>query len=464
MIKHGERLFILYSKRLFMRLHFRLLLLIVVIASSLSVSAQLTYKLPAVKDTTPFKQGIAHTAWLLTSGTKKQPKEVRVLVYGQSISAQAWWLEVKEFLKKQYPFAHINMVNKAIGGFSSERLKLMAENDVVSLYPDLILFHDYGNEKDYETIIQTIRQKTTAEIAVQTDHMADQSQEWHDRHSEVWLPSICRKYGLALIDVRTIWKTYLKENNLEIKDLLMDGVHLNAHGNHLMAAIITHYFSSLHQAPTMNPYVKNLIAGKDFAIHTNTIEMPVNGNRVDLVWKQNSSGKGQIQVYIDGKKPSTFNTCYYYTRPALDSAGFLRTIGQVLGMKLTDKAKEEEWAMTIMSTDSVRQQMHFSLRGSLTGEDGSGTSERTFTSNSGKIIIDSTQWFRAKEFAKFRWLRPGDVLKWEVKCMCRDEIVPAASAVTTVVQGINNGQHHLKLTGKTLKNLQVIRVYEPPLK
>jgi hypothetical protein len=108
--------------------------------------------------------------------------------------------------------------------------------------------------------------------------------------------------------------------------------------------------------------------------------------------------------------------------------------------------------------------MQFSLKGSLTGEDGSGTSESTFTSNSGKIIIDSTQWFRAKEFAKFQWVKPGDVLKWQIKSMCKDEVVPNAGAVTTVVQGIENSQHRLKLTGKGLKDLQAIRVYEPPLK
>lgn len=120
--------------------------------------------------------------------------------------------------------------------------------------------------------------------------------------------------------------------------------------------------------------------------------------------------------------------------------------------------------MTITATDSVRQQMQFSLRGSITGEDGAGSSEKAFTSNSGKIIIDSTQWFRAKEFARFPWVKPGDVLKWKVTCMCKDEVVSAASAVTTIVQGIDSRQHRLKLSGKGLKDLQGIRVYEPALK
>jgi hypothetical protein len=312
-------------------------------------------------------------------------------------------------------------------------------------------------------IIQTIRRKTTAEIALQTDHMAMQGQEWHDKHSREWLPSICRKYGLALIDVRSAWKSYLKENNLEIKDLLSDGVHLNAHGNYLMAATIKKYFATLREAAPTDKYVKEMWTGKDFTIKGNRVEIPVNGNRVDLIWKPKVRG-GQIAVNIDGKKPSDFNTCYYYTRPSLDSLGFLRKIGQVLGMKVTDRAKEEEWSMTITATDSVRQQMQFSLRGSLTGEDGTGTSEKAFTSNSSKIIIDSTQWFRAKEFARFPWIKPGDVLKWEVRCMCKDEVVPAAGGETTVVQGIDNGKHQLKLSGKGLKDLQAVRVYEPALK
>lgn len=410
-----------------------------------------------------FKNGVARTAWLLTSSSSAHSKAIRILVYGQSISEQVWWKDVRDFVKERFPLANITFINKAIGGFSTERLKLMVENDVVSFYPDLILFHDYGNEEDYEKIIQIIRRKTTAEIALQSDHMAMQGQEWHDKHSQEWLPSICSKYGLALIDVRSAWKTYLKENNLEIKDLLSDGVHLNAHGNYLMASIVKKYFATLREAKLTDKYVKELLAGINFSIKGKRIEIPVNGNRVDLVWKPKVS-RVQIAVDINGKKPSDFNTCYYYTRPAFDSTSFLRKIGQVLAIKLTDKAKEEEWMMTFTAKDSVRQQMAFSLRGSLTGEDGTGTSERTFTSNSGKIIIDSTQWFRAKEFARFAWVKPGDVLKWEVKCMCKDEAVPIASAVTTVVQGVENGQHRLKLSGKGLKNLQGIRVYEPALK
>ena len=104
------------------------------------------------------------------------------------------------------------------------------------------------------------------------------------------------------------------------------------------------------------------------------------------------------------------------------------------------------------------------MKGSVTGEDGTGTSEKTFISNSGKIIIDSTQWFRAREFARFPWVMPGDVLKWKVTGMCKDEVISAASYATTIVLGIENGQHRLKLSGNGLKHLRAIGVYEPALK
>ncbi len=46
--------------------------------------------------------------------------------------------------------------------------------------------------------------------------------------------------------------------------------------------------------------------------------------------------------------------------------------------------------------DSIRQQVQFSLRGSVTGDDGLGRSNVAFTSRSGKISIQPEYWFRAK--------------------------------------------------------------------
>ena len=208
------------------------LFFLVTFSISPNVRGQSFYPIPEVPHPEQFAKNISRSAYLLASSTEQEPKEVRILVYGQSISAQEWWMQVKSFLEKRYPNARINMLNKAIGGFSSDRLKLTVDNDVTTFYPDLILFHDYGGEPDYEEIIRTIRIRTTAEIVLQTDHIAvGQDEKWHGRHNDVWLPELSRKYNLSLADVRTAWKKYLSQSNLKAKDLLTDGVHLNDHGN-----------------------------------------------------------------------------------------------------------------------------------------------------------------------------------------------------------------------------------------
>lgn len=421
------------------------------------------FEVTELKNAEKFYNGIARTMHLLETSTAQIRNEVRILVYGQSISVQDWWKELKRYFDSSYPSASIVFLNKAIGGFSSERLKYTVDNDVVSFYPDLILFHDYGNEEDYERIVQVIRSRTTSEIALQTDHMAIQNQAWHDKHSADWLPQLARKYGLAWIDIRTAWKEYLAKNNLQVQDLLTDGVHLNDHGNYLKASIMKNYFKGFRHSTVTDSSVMILKTGIDFNVANGSTELSVYGNRVDLIWKNGKAAAGTVSIAVDGKKPSGMPACYYYTRPAVDTAGFfLRKIGQPVELGL-DYPIEEEWKMTITSTDSVKQQVRFRLQGSITGEDGSGSSDRLFVSNSKRIRIRPESWFRATEFAGFPWLKPDDVLAWQVKRMCADEVNGNANGSTTVLQGIDNGEHRLKLTGKGLANLSGIRIYRPPI-
>jgi hypothetical protein len=136
-------------------------------------------------------------------------------------------------------------------------------------------------------------------------------------------------------------------------------------------------------------------------------------------------------------------------------------------LKLGNAAVEEDWTLTILAVDTLSMQMRFSLRGSVSGGDGTGSSDSTFTSRSGKIIIEPGQWFRRKspgDFNMFSWIKPGDTMEWQVKLMSRDRVVPESSAVVTVVQGVTNTTHTLSLKGKGLAHLKEIRVYQPPLK
>jgi hypothetical protein len=430
---------------------------------SLSAFSQPFQPIPQVVAPLLFNSQLQYTAALLN----EQQPQVRVLVYGQSISVQDWWKEVAVFFEKKYPNATFNFVNKAIVGFSAERLKFTAENDIASFYPDLILFHDYGNEQDYEKIIRIIRSKTTADIAVQTDHMANQDQVWHDRHSKVWLPELCKKYGLALIDIRTYWKKYLQKNNLEIKELLVDGVHLNHHGNYLMAETIKAYFNNLRYDGVSGKRITKLQKGKDFHVKNGLITMTIIGNRVDI--RSDSAPNGSyIDLLVNQRSLKDQQGCYYYTRPLLKSTGdFLTRIGSLIAIKLSDRTREENWSLTVLSVDSLNQEITYSLMGSRTGKDGKGTSRNRFISNSGRIMIDQDAWFFRKnegDFAQYGWIKPGEVLQWKTKSMCHTRIGLTRGENQTLFQGISNTPHQLTISGAGVDHIDEILVYSPILK
>ncbi|GAB2591994.1 hypothetical protein GCM10027190_45590 [Spirosoma areae] len=420
-------------------------------------------------NTAQFAPFVSHTAHLLNTPSRVGlPQEVRIMVYGQSISAQNWWNDVRRYLMNRYPQIRIVMVNRAIGGFSTERLKLTVDNDVVPFYPDLILLHDYGNERDYERIIQIIRSRTTADLALQTDHVGiGQNESWHDRHAQITLPALCARYGLALIDVRAGWKAYLKQNQLAPSALLTDNVHLNDHGNYLMAEIIKRHLEALPPTAEPSPVVRVLRAGVDFTVRDNILRLRLTGNRIDLVWAPSASPDGATTVVVDGQKPSTQSGCYYSTHPARQPNGFfLANIGQVLTVQVGGRPQAEEWTLSITEVDTVRQQLGFRLHGSQTGDDGAGRSDSLFTSSSGRIRIAADAWFRrrnAGDFSQYSWLKPGDRLRWRVVSMCQDMVHPAGAAPITAVQGIVNKTHLIELTGKALSGLREIHVYRPSL-
>ena len=452
-----------------MRILFFLLLLLPVLGSA---AAQSFFPIPEIADPARFVPYVARTAGRLAAPSSPTDT-VRVVVYGQSISMQDWWQDVKSYLETQYPRTPLVVRNRAIGGFSAERLKLMVANDLVPLAPDLVLFHDYGNEADYETIIRTIRERTTAEVAVQTDHVAvGQNEAWHDRHNAEWLPALCQKYGLALLDVRTAWKAYLHQNNLPAAALLTDHVHLNDHGNYLMAGIIKRYLDAL---PRTAPLEGNRVdlawaagttvvyrAGRDYGPSRKRLRLPVEGNRVDLAWAAGTTG-GRVSVRLDGQKPSARPDCYFYSRPARRPEGFFLThMGQLLAMQLAGRPQEEDWTLTVTEVDTARGQLRFTLRGSRTGEDGAGRSDSLFTSRSGRITITPGGWFRRKspgDFGQFRWLAPGDTLHWRVQCMGKDAVESGSPGPVPVVLGIPNGRHVLELEGGPLP--AEVRVYQP---
>ncbi|MEQ8961360.1 MAG: hypothetical protein RLP02_26125, partial [Coleofasciculus sp. C2-GNP5-27] len=131
---------------------------------------QPVYPAPELPDQSNLGLNLARSMQLLSQSNPLKRHTVRVLFYGQSITRGNWWKEVAADLKRRFHDAEIVTKNLAIGGFAAQRLVLNVERDILSFYPDLVIFHVYGNHYKYEEIIQAMRVLTTADIAIQTDH------------------------------------------------------------------------------------------------------------------------------------------------------------------------------------------------------------------------------------------------------------------------------------------------------
>lgn len=451
-----------------------------------SAGGQSIYPPPAPpKDPSKLGLGIQRTMTLLATSTPAKRNKVKILFYGQSITEQSWWKAVADDLRRRFPYADIEIENKAIGGFASQLLVRPAEHDVYPFYPDLVIFHVYGGNKEYEEIIRNIRSRTTAEVLMQKDHVTrwlpevpdektDKAAWWDHMMNNVFLPEIAAKYGCALLDIRSDWLDYLKSNNLEPKALLSDDVHLNDWGNYLMAELVKRYLvyrPDIARSNSWQDTVKTYnVAGASAGESGETLKwkngrlvLAFEGNRVDVISAYTGRGKqGTAQVLIDGKKPSEFPTLYSITRP---------TPGPWSPLALTrvdyvSPLKAEEWTLTITSVSEDSSRWEFEVVGSVTGPDGRGSSDAVFVSKSGRVKIEPASFFRNGKIPK------GYQIKWKVVPMHVDVYKPprvedpSREYVTTLAQGLPNTKHVLELVASDGKAVPVkaIRVYRPPVR
>lgn len=431
------------------------------------------------KDPSQLGMGIQRTMTLLATSTPERRNRVRILFYGQSITEQNWWKAVAEDLRRRFPYADLEIENRAIGGFASQLLVRPAEHDLYPFYPDLVIFHVYGANDKYEEIIRNIRSRTTAEVLMQRDHVTkwppehpDQKQDgglwWDHMMNNVFLPDIAKRYGAGLADVRGEWLAYLKANRLEPKALLSDDVHLNDHGNFLMAELIKPYLihrPDLPKAP-WSDMVRTLEVGKDVKWKDGKLTLEFEGNRVDALSGWAGAGEPQkASVRIDGKKPSEFPGAYAITRP---------TPGPWSPLALTRVDHEkplvvEDWTLKITSVGEDGKTWAYDVAGSVTGSDGSGSNAAPFTSKSGRVKILPEYFFN-----RFGGSKPtvGYEIRWKVVPMHTDafslpKVEDAAwEAAVTLAQGIPNAKHTLEIVttdGQPLP-IRAIRVYQPPVK
>jgi lysophospholipase L1-like esterase len=463
-------------------MRFAFLLCLLLFPGSLRAEEKTAYPPLKLPDTSSWGKNIQRTMRLLATSTPEQRHTVRVLFYGQSITEQKWSQFVAEDLKQRFPNANLVIENRSLGGFASQLLVKTAESDLYPFQPDLLIFHVYGAHDKYEDIIRRTRERTSAEILIQTDHL--QKPEEFDEETDAsklppagkhwgafmnhnWLPSIAKKYQCELCDQRALWKQYLKINNLQPKDLLKDGVHLNAHGEWLMAECVKAY---LRYDPKLGPspaeaWIKTYEVGKDAQPKNGELVLDIDANRLQLI----SNGKpGKITgVTINGQAPAELAPQFFFTRASSKVPGKWAGKWPVVA-PITSEAPpiDEEWTMQVKKAGDDKT-FTFELTGSKTGPDGSGRSDTRFVSNSKRVVIEPDAWNAGfalamaghkpvpDEFPVTWKTQPRFVTSYELP-QGRD---PGNEMAITVAAGLPAGKKQLRITFEEECPLKAVRAY-----
>jgi len=414
----------------------------------------------------------SRTLSALKGNGSEKPDTVKILVYGQSISAQDWWLRVRDHLTAEFPQAVLQMENRSIGGFAAQILYKTVEMDVVSFYPHLVLLQIYGDPVYYDSVLHTIRSRTTAEVAIMTDHYTG-PHAWSDTMSYHILPGLAEKYKCDIIPIRPAWKKFLDDNNLKPGQLLVDQVHLNDYGNMLLAELVWSFFRQ-HPGGFADPFsmINNANFSNTPAWNGDSLVFHFTGNRVDI--EMDSFSVGQCRVFIDNLPPSAYPGIYYMSRPT-DSTGrsWPWELPAMIRIRHSKPWLSEQWQCTFTKAEIPYDTFYFKISGSSTGEDGCGNSFENFHSPSGRVIIDKGDAEKGGDWHLNRSYRvtgarvnTHDQIWWRTYCIGNDTFKGNQKnriKRVTLFQGIPNTEHSLKLvySGKTPPKIRAITVYKP---
>jgi hypothetical protein len=426
------------------------------------------------------REHLRRSLTLLESSTPSDRKTVRILFYGQSITQQAWWKEVEQHLRATYANANLIIENRAIGGHASQLLVKTAEADLYPFQPDLLIFHVYGSHIEYENIIRRVRERTCADILLQTDHITSDASlneetdpaklspaTWDPWMNQVFLPGTAAKYGACRADIHELWKTYLKTYQLKAADLLRDGVHLNARGEWLMADLLKAYLAPLPSRPGYDPMNEPRVRTVPLSPSPGreSLRLEFTGTRVDLIFNPGAKGDLSVSVLVDGKKPSAIPDLCCFTRV---SAFPMTDWPVLLKVGSTAPLLPEDWSLIIDQASNDGKFCHFTLRGSVTGEDGEGYSTNHFVSKSGRVVIEPDDWNLAYCVQVFKRPLPDKhTATWHTVFRGADTAVPPAAPPgaersVTLAQGLAVGRHVLELRGGGLaEQVHAIRFYDP---
>jgi hypothetical protein len=411
-----------------------------------------------------------------TMGKLSRGEPVRILFYGHSITRCGWVPMVEESLHKRFPKSDIQVFNLAIGGFAAQRLIYTTERDLKEVYPDMVVFHVYGSHVEYEKIIRLMRSLTTAEIALQRDHYGAgavldkvETKGWHVFMNDRFIPAVARTYNCTLFDVRSHWLKYLLDHGLQSKDLLRDGVHLNADGNRLMADLIDRCMTV---APVdevkSEQWIKTLHVGQDVKWGNGVLRVPFEGNRVVAYLDAEQAGggtKGVASVLIDGKKPSTYPGTWIFSRPnSGENVDWPWDVSAPYLIESQAALVNEDWTIPVTSGD--KDSFAFKVEGSITGSDGEGSSQADFVSKSGRIVIAKDRWWTQTAHENPSKIAPGYAWRFNSRSQSCNTL-DGTTHEQVLASGLPNATHILEIKAADpshLPSLKQLVIHCPPLK
>jgi hypothetical protein len=441
------------------------------------------------------EQKIARSLEMIRTSTPTDHKVLKVLFYGQSITRSGWDKEVIEHWHQKYPNTVFVVQNRALGGFASPLLLRATEQDIVAFYPDLIIFHVYGDHRAYEQIIRLFRSRTAADIIVQTDHgeslpdppcregirltLREQpgctgllwvkQRNWYDEMSYHKIPTLAKKYGLAMEPQRAWWRNYLLQAHAEPKSLLTDAIHPNQKGKELIAAFFNQYFDNL--VTEWNGQTEHNI----ISIPARTLDstngqqsFDFDGSRVELISSKPLAA--WPTVAIDGASPKDIDGCFQVTRAS--SIGTVPDWPALRRITLRHDRVPEEWTATLTNISPDEKSFHFRVAGSVTGDEGSGDSSDDFLSRSGKLSIESQDWMVERAFEeKHSPLTEPFEVHWSVNDVCSGdpEVIDIGDGTMqyryVLGTGLANERHRVTLAApmNDLAAVTEFRVYKPVL-
>lgn len=475
--------------------------------------------IPPHPDEALFGSRIQRTMTLLATSNAERRHTVKILVYGQSITQGLHWERIVKTLQERYPHANIIAENRSIGGLTAPSLIRPALHDVYPFYPDLLIFHVYAGalSGEWEQIIANVRKRTTAEIMVFTHQVAWVDKEEGMRKRRLAddedsdnIRYVAQKYNCELVEVRREWEQYLEANkltpNMLMGNKIKSNVHPNKEGHTLLAGLILRHFRVNTILPggwsdQVRTYYawRPLLEGmdKDEVVlsgpswqrtergvvsrsSNDVLKLSFEGNRVDVV-ATDCKDLGSARILIDGKPPSQFPELYVVTRP---SKMILADYPALLRVTLGSQDRVcEKWTLKIKEINDNASAFTYDLTGSVTGFDGTGSHKAKFVSNSGRILIDPSNFMVATVIAFARKndrnhpelqsiKKNGFEVTWEVAPMFMDIWKPrpitdeSLEDRYTLAQGLENGRHTLEIIPNGDGNIPVkeIVAFRPPMR